>query len=256
MPDVPVGEWTHIFNEHADPLNPNALVGEVSLNRSQRARAGYYGHMSHIDSQLQRFCEILREYSLYDNTWFIFTADHGEMMGDHHLWRKAYPYEGSAHVPMIIKPPTNSSLPKRVKLDTPVCLRDVMPTVLDAAGLPIPESLDGYSMLAIAKGERAEDRPLLQGEHMQFGNNSIMYVTNGHQKFVWFSESGHEQFFDLDVDPQELHDCQNDHEYADQIAIFRQHLIKELAGREEGFTDGKTLIPGQTVHPTLSFLQG
>lgn len=254
MPEVPIGDWEHIFDDHVDPWNPNALVGQVSPNRLQRARAGYYGHMSHIDSQLQRFFEVLREYGQYDNTWFIFTADHGEMMGDHHLWRKAYPYEGSAHIPMIIKPPTNSDTPKRVRVETPVCLRDVMPTVLEAAGLPIPTSLDGHSMLPIAQGKQQKARPLLQGEHTQFGNQSIMYVTDGHQKFVWFTETGHEQFFDLDVDPQELHDARNDAQYANQINTFRTFLIKELEGREEGFTDGQVLIPGKPVKPTLSFL--
>ena len=253
MPAPPVGDWVERYDDRADPWNPNALVGEVSANRLQRARAGYYGHMSHIDSQLQRFFEVLREYGEYDNTWFIFTSDHGEMMGDHHLWRKAYPYEGSAHIPMIIKPPVRSNAPQRVRIDTPVCLRDVMPTMLDAAGLPIPDSLDGLSMLELAQ-QPDQTRRFLQGEHTQFGDQSIMYVTDGHQKYVWFSKDGHEQFIDLDIDPQELHDCRHDPQYQAQVKDFRQHLIEELTGREEGFTDGEELIPGRPVKNILSFL--
>jgi arylsulfatase A-like enzyme len=211
--------------------------------------------MSHIDTQLQRFFEVLREYGEYDNTWFIFTVDHGEMMGDHHLWRKAYPYEGSAHIPMIVKPPTQSDMPKHVKVDAPVCLRDIIPTLLDAAGLPIPESLDGISMLEIATGNHKPARPLIQGEHTLFGNQSIMFVTNGHRKYVWFTESGQEQFFDLDIDPQELHDARNDAGYEEEINTLRNFLIAELEGREEGFTDGKVLIPGRDVYPILSSLR-
>ena len=254
MPAPPLGDWEDCFDEFEDSLNPNTLVGELSPNRLQRARAGYFGNMSHIDTQLQRFFEVLREYGEYDNTWFIFTADHGELLGDHHLFRKALPYEGSACIPMIIKPPSHREVAKRVKVDTPVCLRDVMPTLLDAADLPIPDSLDGQSMLEIVAGEQKEPRPLLQGEHTVFGQ-SIMYVTNGHQKYVWFSKTGDEQFFDLDTDPQELHDVSNHLHYAEQLESFRDFLIHELGGREEGFTNGKKLIPGRPVNPVLSFLR-
>lgn len=254
MPAPPIGDWEHIFDPYEDSWNPNALVAELSPNRLQRARAGYYGHMSHIDSQLQRFFEVLREYSLYDNTWFLFTADHGELMGDHRLFRKSFPYEGSAHIPMILKPPVNSELTKHFQVEQPVCLRDVMPTLLDAAQLPVPDSLEGQSMLNLVLEKNQPSRTLLQGEHTIFGQ-SVMYVTDGHQKFVWFSGNGHEQFFDLEEDPQELHDCIDEPRYQNQIELFRQHLIHELTGREEGFTDGETLIPGRPVNPVLRFLR-
>ena len=255
MPAPPVGDWISLFDEQRDPLNPDSSVGEISPHRLQRARAGYYGHMSHIDHQLERFFEVLREYGQYENTWFLFTSDHGEMMGDHHLFRKTVPYEGSAHVPMIVKPPDRGDYPRQIRLDAPVCLRDVMPTLLDCAGLPIPETLDGQSMLNMTKNQGQPEYRCIQGEHAVYGSESILYVTDGQHKFIWFSETGQEQFFDLENDPQELHDAIDDDKYTEQINHLRQYLIDELKGREEGFTDGKTLIPGRTVKPILSFLK-
>ena len=67
-------------------------------------------------------------------------------------------------------------------------------------------------------------------------------------------ESGREQYFRLDTDPNELHDAIGDAEYQDRIAYLRQILINELTGREEGYTDGSQLISGRPQRSCLSFL--
>jgi len=82
----------------------------------------------------------------------------------------------------------------------------------------------------------------------------MQWVTDGHQKYIWFSGSGREQLFDLDADPQELHDLAAEPSAAGRLADWRQALIRELAGREEGFTDGQQLIVGRPVRPCLSHL--
>ena len=79
-----------------------------------------------------------------------------------------------------------------------------MPTLLDCAGLPIPETVEGRSLLPLARGEAADWRPYLHGEHTGFGQ-SLQWLTDGREKYVWFSGSGREQLFDLARDPQELH---------------------------------------------------
>ncbi len=254
MPDVPVGDWVDVFAPYADPHRPDAFVGEIDPHVLHRARAGYYGHMTHIDHQINRFMEVLHEFRLLDNTYVCFVSDHGEMMGDHHLFRKGYPYEGSALVPLILKGPRDSGILPNAVHDQVIELRDIMPTLLDCAGLPIPETVEGRSFLPIARGETIEWRDYLHGEHTLFGQ-SLQWVTDGHDKYVWFSGTGHEQLFDLDEDPQELHDLARDPASADRVARWRQVLIRELTGREEGFTDGERLIPGRPVNPCLSHLR-
>ena len=173
---APVGDWEAVLANYAPPGDPEALVdGAISPDMLQRARAGYYGHMTHIDQQINRFTESLRVYDVGDNTLIMFTADHGEMLGDHTLFRKAYPYEGSACVPFIVAPAMcNQRLPDVVPgsvFEQPVALRDVMPTLLDCANVPIgvqciahhPKSRPGLARLCPRRAYRL--RPIYALAH-------------------------------------------------------------------------------------------
>ena len=257
MPDPPVGDWEEsLLAPYIDSDNPMCSVGKLPPHLLHRARAGYYGHMSHIDHQISRFLEILREYRQQDNTWICFVSDHGELIGDHHLFRKSVGYEGSARVPLILKGPANAGLLKAARLDPVVELRDIMPTLLECAGLPVPDSVEGKSFLPFARGNKiagAESwRPYLHGEHLIFGNQSQHWLTDGKEKYLWYSALGREQLFDLAADPNELHDLAPSN--PDRLAFWRKHLIAELKGREEGFTDGQKLITNRPVKPVLSHI--
>ena len=112
--------------------------GDIVCQRDVRlARAGYYGHMTHIDSQISRFIQTLGEFRLADNTVIAFISDHGDMMGDHGLWRKGYPYEASSHVPFILY---GAGIAPGTRVDSVVEIRDMMPTLLDVAGVEIPRN--------------------------------------------------------------------------------------------------------------------
>jgi arylsulfatase A-like enzyme len=210
--------------------------------------------MTHIDQQVNRFVEVLEDFGAYDDTFICFVADHGELIGDHHLFRKYFPYEGSARVPLILRGPRGAGIRRNAAFSPVVELRDVMPTLLDCAGLPIPEAVEGRSFLPIARGEDCEWRDHVHGEHVILGQ-SVQWVTDGHEKYVWFSGTGHEQLFDLDGDPQELHDLAGEATAAGRVAHWRGVLMEEMVGREEGFIDGERLIPGRPVNPCLAHLR-
>ncbi len=251
MPDVPVGDWVDLFDDFDDPRRPDCMRGEIEPWLLQRARAGYYGHMTHIDHQINRFLEVLYSRGLAETTWICFVSDHGEMMGDHHLFRKAYPYQGSVQVPLILRGPPGA-IPKRgAALGPLVELRDVMPTLLECAGLAVPPTVEGRSLLPLIRGQDVEWRPFLQGEHTFFGT-SWQSLTDGREKYIWWSKSGREQLFDLVRDPQERSDLAGSAVSAGRLEHWRSRLIAELEGREEGFTDGKRLIPGRPVSQCLS----
>lgn len=255
MPEPPVGDWVGLFERYNDPHNPECNVGAIDATALHRARSGYYGHMTHIDHQVNRFLESLYDWNLHENTYVLFTSDHGELLGDHHLFRKAHGYEGSARVPLILKGPFGDKVirPRAVCREV-VELRDVMPTILELAGLPIPESVEGRSFLPLARGESPQWREYLHGEHIVLGG-AEHWLTDGHRKYLWHSSSGHEQLFDLDADPTELHDLASEPSADGLLSEWRARLVKELAGREEGFTDGARLIPGRPVNPVLSHLR-
>ncbi len=214
MPKPPVGDWAAYFEPQYQSHRPDLNCGIISEDRLQRARAGYYGHLTHIDGQIYRFLESLHEYGLEQNTVVCFVSDHGDLMGDHHLFRKSLPYEGAARVPLILTIP-GSGIRGGTTCDAPVELRDVMPTLLDCAGLPAPDSIDGKSFLPLLRGDQpaqAAWRPHVHGEHTHSGvkpgapQQSVHYLTDGKEKYIWFSGDGHEQLFDLVQDPLELHD--------------------------------------------------
>ena len=252
MPEPPVGSWHQRFASAATP-GPSTNYGRLDPRWLQRTRAGYYGHMTHIDHQINRFLEGLNAFNP-GPTYICFTSDHGELLGDHHLWRKSLPYEGSARVPLILKGPVGSGIRSGGQCAQPVELRDILPTLLDCAGLPIPQGLDGRSLLPLARGQQTAWRPCVHGEHL-YGDQSVHYVTDGKAKFIWFSSDGAEQCFDLERDPTELHDLSADAGPTQRMAQFRSWMVEALQGREEGFTDGRVLIPGRPVQPVLSFLR-
>ncbi|MFG2675266.1 arylsulfatase [Streptomyces sp. NPDC048445] len=242
--DPIVGDWTADWDEFRRDGAADALVGRQSDDVHHRAKAGYYGHMSHIDQQINRFLDALGEHGLRDNTVVVFVSDHGDMMGDHDMYRKGYAYEGSAHVPLIVSAPAGTG-PAGGVVDQVTELRDVMPTLLDLAGVPVPEGVDGRSLAPYLRGEAAPGwRASLHGEHAILGQ-SCQWVTDGRQKFVWLSGKGNEQFFDLTEDPHEEHNLVNDPAREEEVARWRQLLVNALSGREEGYVVNGRLVPGR-----------
>jgi len=261
MPPVPEGDWAvpgnleRLTGEKFDgsnpwlnPFRPDTSWGKIPEHNLRRARAGYYGHMTHIDHQLNRLFETLYDLKLEGNTVVCFVSDHGELMGDHGFFRKSMPYEGSARVPLILSGPEGSGIRTNAVASEPVELRDVMPTLLECAGLPVPKQVEGRSMLALARGDKPGWRPHIHGEHAALGQ-SVQWLTNGREKYIWFSRTGCEQLFDLVEDPQELHDLAPSS--PGRTAPWRELLVKELEGREEGYSAGAKLVTGRPPSYTL-----
>ncbi|MCL2645744.1 MAG: arylsulfatase [Phycisphaerales bacterium] len=253
MPEVPVGDWADEYARFREDFRPDAFVAKVHPDVLQRARAGYYGQMTHIDHQINRFVESLAYYGLRKNTVICFVSDHGELMGDHHLWRKGLPYEGSTRIPLIFQGECAGIRPG-VTFQQAVELRDVMPTLLDCAGLEIPACVEGKSVAPMLRGEKKDGeewREYFHGEHAMC-DGSAHYVTDGREKFVWLSWSGREQFFDLQKDPQELCDLAKNGADGDRVKLWRNRLIAELKGREENYVVEGKLVVRKGVAQVLS----
>jgi arylsulfatase A-like enzyme len=198
-----------------------------------------------MDHQIGRLISALVEQKLMDNTVILFVSDHGEMLGDHLMFQKAKPYQGSVQVPMFLSGPERLIGKHRRVCGDLVELRDVMPTLLELAGAEIPATVDGESML------HTVDRAYLHGEH-SLGMDSMHFIVTKTDKYVWYSQTGRELYFDLEADPHETHNAIGDPENADRIAYLRSCLIRELDGREEGYSDGTQLFVGK---PPLTVLR-
>lgn len=251
LPDPPVGDW--VKEEAGDPgLSPVTDRGIVPKRRFKRAQAAYYALITHIDHQIGRFLNAMQEYGVYENTVILFASDHGEMLGDHNRYRKSMPYEGSAKIPFILSDPGNNlNLERGTTADDVVEIRDIMPTLLEAADLDVPDSVDGENVIPLCQGSGGEWRDYIHGEHV-YGKKSFHYVTDGSEKYIWFSQTGEEQFFDLKNDPHEKHNLIENNHYKERIQKQRMRLVNELKGREEEYVDGDKLITGRKVKATLN----
>lgn len=248
VPEPLIGDWAQ------PPDNPSVLgvtgqrcrlEGEALLC----ARAAYYGLINHVDDQVNRLLNPITgiDRMTDGNVIVLHTSDHGEMLGDHYRWHKAMPYEPSARIPLLVRAPARFGIEPGGACDRPVCLEDVMPTLLELAGVDAPETVEGRSLVPLMRGEANEWRGRLHIEHSPHHQT----LTDGREKFIWHVADGREQFFDLRNDPDELHDLIDDPSLADRIGVWRERLIEELDGRPEGFTNGRRLIPGRPYAPVL-----
>jgi len=253
IPEPPVGEWAEKLEKSGAPVY-NCYSGKLDKRALHRARAAYYGLITHIDHQIGRFLQAMYDHDVLHNTIILFTSDHGDLLGDHNLFRKSFPYKGSTSIPFIIYDPGNIlKLDKGAVYSNLVELRDIMPSLLDFAGIPIPESVEGKSILPILRSENVQWREYIHGEHEK-GEDSNHFIVTEKDKYIWFSQTGKEQYFDLVNDPDEIHDLSGSEEYRERISYLRGLLIRELEGREEGYTDGKTLIVGRKPKSVLSHI--
>ena len=246
IPEPAVGDWAEANDVPADAASVNAWRGRRAPHEIRRARIGYYASITFIDHQIGRLMQEAGPH--LRNTWIVFLSDHGDMLGDHHLWRKTYAYEGSARVPLIVRPPaTHPDAARGTVRDEVVEMRDVMPTLLDAAGLDIPDTVTGRSMDPLLHGRSDPDwRPWLHGEHcMCYHTDQAMhYLTDGRTKYIWFPYLGSEQLFDLEADPHETRDLarsdQPDHRR--NLEACRRRLIDTLRDRgSDDLLDGEQL---------------
>jgi len=249
MPEPAIGDWA--TPPPNDGKNVRVESPRVKLQGEQlrSAQAGYYGLINHIDNQIYRILGS-RHGSSYpkSNTVIMYTSDHGEMLGDHYMYRKCEPYEGSARVPLVISGGSDLGFKPGQVFDKPACLEDIMPTCMDLAGCDIPDTLDGRSLVPILRGETdTQWRDVLHGEHSPCYSEEQAnhYLTDGKMKYIWRPTSGSEQLFDLQNDPNECHDLTADADQAELVTTWRNRLIEQLKDRPEEFTDGSQLIAGR-----------
>jgi len=243
LPDCPVGDWAGDLpnSQRGEPVDAWRVTPDAGQIREYSA--GYYGCVEHIDHQLGRVLRAVPG----DNTIVLFCSDHGEMLGDHGWIRKRSAYEGSARIPLFVYLPDELARRMGVRPGT-VCgdaaeLMDVLPTLMDLAGLPVPTGLDGLSLLPALRGQKLP-RDCIHGEcaRLETIGSGMQFVTDGRRKYIWYPALALGQFFDLETDPKELHDLSGDPARAEELALWRGRLIAALAGRPEGFTDGADLL--------------
>ena len=240
LPEPYVGDWARVFDTPPAGLPVDSWRTLLPPAVMRQYRAGYYGCINHIDDQIGRIL-----LTIPSDTIVVFLSDHGDMLGDHQWIRKRNAFEPSARIPFLLRFPQATDLPRREVRNEPVELMDVMPTLLDAAGAPIPPSVEGCSLLPRLRDRRQPWREWVHGECASIPSldSGMQYLTDGRRKYIWYPGNGTEHYFDLENDPREMHELSTVPARADEIAVWRRRLVERLTGRPEGFTDGMRLTP-------------
>lgn len=122
----------------------------------QQLRATYLGLAAEVDAHLGRVLAFLRATGQYDRTLIVLTSDHGEMLGDRHMWGKLSVFDAAFHTPLIIRAPGHGASAGTVVRAITESI-DITPTILDWAGLAPPNAMDGRSLLPFLRGQTPPD---------------------------------------------------------------------------------------------------
>ena len=207
--------WDFQYYENTDTF-PHGLPKDMDL---RDLIALYYGQITAVDDCIGRVLDAIRETGLEEDTIVLFTSDHGDLLGSHQLFNKNAHYDEAVRVPMAIR------YPRRIKpaviSEQIASLVDVMPTLLELCGVPVPDSVQGTSLTPVLEG-----REETVGENAAFIETSTADGIRTH-RFMYSvnrKKPRQEQLFDCEADPFQMNDLSAEPAHAQTLASLRERL--------------------------------
>ncbi len=218
------------------------LVAEMDAAELQQMRATYYGMMTEVDDCLGRVFDYLDETDQFRNTLIVFTSDHGEQLGDHHLLGKIGYFDESFRIPLVIVDPDAKATRGSV-VDAFTESVDIMPTLLDYLGGTAPRACDGHSLLPFLAGHTPpgwrdalhyefDFRNVFPSRHeeelgLDMDDCTLSVLQDDAYKYVHFTALP-PLLFDLKADPHQFRNLADEPAYA---AIVRDYAQRALSWR-------------------------
>lgn len=197
---------------------------ELRPEQLAAVRRAFYAQCTLIDHQIRLVIGTLREQGLLENTIIAFTSDHGDMLGDHGLFAKRVMLAGSSSVPLLIMGAENDERIQHGTVDTRLAgIQDIMPTLLDLAGIDCPETCTGRSLISEPPREH------LYCEALE-GPLAMRMVVDDKWKLIWYPAGNMFQLFDRDSDPRETRNLAGDADHAEVLDRLSAVLMSELYG--------------------------
>lgn len=229
---IPLPTVSELADDDNDPHSRRlrkviaADVTEVTDEQVRCARHAYLANISFVDHHVGEMLDVLERHGMADNTVVIFTADHGDMLGERGLWYKMSYFENACRIPFIVRTPEMLAGTATTEVNTShVGLLDIAPTLLDIGGIEVPSSMDGASVMPLLSAG-SDDQRTVVGEYLGEGAVApIFMIRRGDHKFVWSQPDG-AQLFDLVADPLELDDLVGQPEHQDVVADFTAEVLQ------------------------------
>lgn len=183
--------FLHLYDLHT-PYN-------LSAAEQVKYGSGYNGELNYVDQVFGSFWDYLASHDLVENTLVVFTSDHGEGLGEHgESTHGFFVYQSTLHVPLLIHWPADTALLAE-RVNSPASLIDLSPTILEAVHLPIPEAMQGKSLLAANTAPRdVFSESIYPQKH--FDASALASLRSGRYKYI---EAPRPEFYDLSQDPNE-----------------------------------------------------
>ena len=206
--------------------------------------ANYYGLISLIDDQVGRILQVLEHKGLAEDTLIAYTSDHGDHLGDHHLLHKSGVtfYEGSVRVPYLVSYPP--AFPRSAMCGELVETIDLPATFLDVAGVELPETMQGRSLVGLAEGRLSHWRddafseinlhtnPEMHGPRDPGSRDHVAMIATRTWKYVHLPNLGIGELYNLADDPHELHNLFYQPAYADKVSEMRLRLLNRFINNQ------------------------
>lgn len=214
----------------------------------------YYRLLEMADAEVGRVLAALDQAGLTSNTVVVFTSDHGEMMGSHQMVTKQKLYEEAAAVPLIVAPP---GAKPGVDAEHLASGLDILPTLLDYAGIVAPASLEGRSLRPLVEGKTIPWREFVASECCTGGDARM--IRTAHYKYIAFGRGeNRELFFDMEHDPGETGNLIADATLAKEVTRHRGLLkqwmqdTKDTFGKWPTQAGNKKSRPAKKTHAATS----
>ena len=223
--------YFHNYTKCTDKAGKKAKNNAARLEQELPAiKARYFGMIKCIDDNVGRIVCFLKENGLYDNTVIVFSADHGDMMGEHGGLGKSVPFDGASRVPFIMRCPDRIS--PGTKTDRMMSSIDFFPTLLDAAGLKTKAKVSGHDMMPWLTGRKASGDGGCVFFRSYYKNYPWVAAVTKEYKLIYGEKDpdGQGLLIDRKKDPEELENRFNDPEYAEVVKSLtgkiRKYLVK------------------------------
>ena len=201
----PFGLFVHFFEPHAKWISHEGFDFGQGETPAERHINNYDSEIAYVDDYLGKVIAHLKKTGLYDSSILVVTSDHGEAFGDHGLFFHGQNlYNEVLRVPLIIRIP---GWPPR-RIEGPVSLVDIAPTLLDLWGLTPPADFEGYSLVdALSEGAPVPLRPVIS-ELLPYTSWKEHHVSMvyGDEKYIKVLTKGTQMYFNLRDDPKEQKD--------------------------------------------------